>query len=400
MLGLATDLLARLAAAGLRPARHTAPLSDFGMVHRTRAPYDEVSPASVRELVELVRLAYDANIPLRLRGCGHSLSGASVPRPGELLVRTERLVGYRFEEPGTITVEPGAALWDVRDLCNARGWRLPVLNNGSSGPTVGGFVAAGGLGPDSGEFGGFWSNTRSITVVTGTGEIRTLEATDEDFRWFFGAMGVLGAVLEAKLVIVPNDPTVSAPYPMGEAGAVPKVNATSVPVYQWGNQADPLSYWVTLLVPTRVDPACVAPTYEAMVELDALRRQHARALEYLPVFRYNMSYRGLVAPLVFPFAEDFAALFLWGKGNATSEEGRLAIAALESDFIRLVRERGYHRYHQTELVGDEMDFPAYYGPEIWGRLVELKRRYDPRTVFNRGALPVGAPPASMAADSK
>jgi hypothetical protein len=394
-----------LAAAPLPIERVSEPTSDFGLYHVQLEPFFACAPASIDELATLVRFATERHIPLRTRGGGHALHGGSVPATNELLVRTASLDHYRFERPGTLTVGAGASMWDVRDLAASHGFYVPVVNNGSSGPTVGGLVAAGGLGPDSERFGGLWENVEALTVVTGTGEVRRVPKDDPLFPWLFGAAGQLAIVAEVELAILrrdevppmparPDDGTSHPPappppprapaeirHPVGASGRVPRVNEVASP--QWRRTGavshDELSYWVTVLCPP-------AREEEARADLAALEPLFRGEIEHLPLFRYRMAHRGLVAPLVYPRAEDFVALFHWGKLDLASEAGRRVVVELERAFVALIERKGYQRYHQTEFVGETMDFARYYGPATWAHLEALRARLDPAGILCRGGL--------------
>jgi hypothetical protein len=382
-----------------------APLSDFGLYHVQRAPFFACAPGSIDALAALVGFASSRALPLRTRGGGHALNGGSVPSTNELLVRTASLDHYRFEREGTLTVGAGASMWDVRDLAASHGFYVPVVNNGSSGPTVGGLVAAGGLGPDSERFGGLWENVEALTIVTGAGEVRRVPKDDPLFPWLFGAAGQLAIVAEVELAIVrsdavppmaarPDDGTSHPPappppprppgeirYPLGMSGRVPRVNEVASPEWRRTGAVahDKLSYWVTALCPPEREA-------EARADLAALEPLFRGELEYLPLFRYRMIHRGLVAPLVYPRAEDFVALFHWGKLDVASEAGRRVVVALERAFVALLTQKGYQRYHQTEFVGETMDFARYYGPATWAHLQALRARLDPAGILDPGGL--------------
>ncbi len=395
----------KLSGAPVAVTRVEAPISDFGLYHAQTAPYFACAPASVEEVRRLIEHARDRALPLRARGGGHALNGSSVPATSELLVRTSALDHFRFERDHVLTVGAGASMWDVRDLAASHGFYVPVVNNGSSGPTVGGLVAAGGLGPDSERFGGLWDNVAALTVVTGAGEVRRVPKDDPLFPWLFGAAGQLALVCEVELELVRSDevppmpvrpdegtshppappPPPRAPheivFPLGATGRVPRVNDIAPPEWRRTGavEHDKLSYWVTVLCPLRREA-------EARAQLAGLEHHFRNDLEYLPLFRYHMVHRGLVAPLVYPHAEDFVALFHWGKLDVASEAGRRVVVELERAFVQLITEHGYRRYHQTEFVGETMDFERYHGPETWAHLHALRAELDPAGLLNRGGL--------------
>src|SRR5207247_426446 len=118
----------------------------------------EVSPTSIDEVCEIVRLAYRYNIPLRIRGRGHTLNGSSLPCENELTIQTSNLCEIQFTEGGTVTIGAGLVLWTLRSYLNTYKYTLPVVNDGYPGPSVGGYISAGGFGIGSMFYGCFCGN--------------------------------------------------------------------------------------------------------------------------------------------------------------------------------------------------------------------------------------------------
>ncbi len=188
----AADYLEKLFGA-FRPCIVTDALFDFSRLHSGYPRFCEVSPISI------VQLAGEHGIPLRTRGRGHALNGSSLPQKSELTVNTRNLTKASLQPDGTVAVGGGAVLWMVDEWLRTAGLSLPVVNDGYAGPSVGGFVAAGGFGPGSATAGGFWNNVSELTIVGGQGQIQRLGRDAPLFPWLFGAMGQLGIIVEAKL---------------------------------------------------------------------------------------------------------------------------------------------------------------------------------------------------------
>ena len=87
-------------------------LADYGKLHLSSADYTVLCPHSVDMAMQGWRAALAQGAALRVRGSGHGLSGATLPRAGETLVRTRGLDHYRVEAPGLLTVGSGAVLWE------------------------------------------------------------------------------------------------------------------------------------------------------------------------------------------------------------------------------------------------------------------------------------------------
>ncbi|WP_437614454.1 FAD-binding protein [Sorangium sp. So ce834] len=79
----------------------SGPISHFGRLRQSADTFCEIAPASSAELADAVGTAHRHGVPVRIRGQGHALNGASLPAAHELLLRTERLGDVRFEVEGT-----------------------------------------------------------------------------------------------------------------------------------------------------------------------------------------------------------------------------------------------------------------------------------------------------------
>ena len=149
-----------------RPILSDKAISDFSGCHSEAAAFCQVAPRSVDEVCQILSRATERGVPIRTRAQGHSLNGSSLPRPGELSLSAENFRVIRFDAPGTVTVGAGVVLWILQHFLRRHGYDLPVLNDGYPGPSVGGFMASGGFGPRSAQFGGFWpTSARGFTLL-------------------------------------------------------------------------------------------------------------------------------------------------------------------------------------------------------------------------------------------
>lgn len=363
----------------LGAARSRAPIRDYGRLHARGEGQCEVLPRSTEEVAAIVRKARAEGVPLRVRGGGHSTNGSSIPREEELLVRTDRLCEVRCLAEGAVSAGAGTVLWTLDEHLRSQGWKMPVLNDGSAGPTVGGYVAAGGYGLGSGMFGGFWENVIELTVVDGHGDARVLRPEHGLFLWLFGAMGQLGIVTEATLSVVP----VSVEWPGGRPdGAKPAKDLAWMPrASLFDAQRAPLErlFWFTFFVPGR----CLS---EAKQELAALRARHAGLLAYRPDYATPVRCRGQMPKLVFPRVEPFHAMGIWGDVGEVTPELRLGLRALDRAATELAIARGYRRYVQTEIACSPETYRACFGDAIYAELRRLKAELDPGSLFGREAV--------------
>src|SRR3546814_19611409 len=114
--------------------RNAERLYDYGKLYHSSENYAVASPRSATEVQALIARARRTGKALRVRASGHTFSGATLPRQGELLLRTDRLDHYRFEQPGPVTVAPRPIPRAVRALVAPHGLPMPVYYCRWAGP--------------------------------------------------------------------------------------------------------------------------------------------------------------------------------------------------------------------------------------------------------------------------
>ncbi|MAI33887.1 MAG: hypothetical protein CMM07_19735 [Rhodopirellula sp.] len=135
---------------------------------------------------------------LRLRGIGHSMHGRSLPTVDESLVSTCNMNSVRVLDQFTLEVECGVQIGRLNAFLNQYNCRLPIIHSGGyGGPSVAGYFLAGGIGEDSREFGGFWSNVDEILWTDySTNESTWYSQTKPQFWHISGSGGQLDGFLE------------------------------------------------------------------------------------------------------------------------------------------------------------------------------------------------------------
>ena len=355
--------------AGFRARIVSEPLTDFSRLHRSCEIFCEVQPASVEELCGIVRLAARHGIPVRTRGNGHALNGSSLPRTGELLVRMLSICHAHEPQDGAVWAGSGCVLWYLDAWLRSKGYALPVINAGYAGPTVGGFVAAGGFGRNSASVGGFWNNVAGVTLVDGAGDVEIVRRHDPLFPWLFGAMGQLGIVAEAKLDVVTHDPTRGRiAEPLGQKETAPTGPAR--------DEAGRL-FWFTMFVPDAyLDEACRI--------LDDLEKENLQTFHLRDRYTYRIAHHMVVAPLVWPEATSCYAVGSWGLLQDTSPDRMGRVLAFDADFMRAVHAKGYRRYVQSEVPSGPHIYARCFGNETYATFRGLKAARDPYELLNRG----------------
>lgn len=345
-------------------------INDYAKLKLSADCYLEAWPRDSREVTELIRFAYQNNLSIRVRGNAHSVNGSSLPRFSELLIHTDNLNTIKFNKAGEVTVGAGIPMF-LADyyINNHSDYSLPVINGGGIGPTLGGYISAGGL--SSSNRSGFWNFVEEVTLVTGNGKILHLKRGDTLFPWLFGSMGQLGVITEARLSLIKSTKKQNPVYPVGLIDHIS---------YQHENYFDkdhlPV-YWFNLLI----KPSELA---KAKQELLALQNKYPDLLKYIPIYQWGIAKADVLPPLVYPKDGDFYSTGIWGI--VLPDLDKKMLAKMEKDFNKLVMQHHYHRYIQAELTNQPKDFELYFGPTLYQKFYAIKHDLDPKMLINPGVV--------------
>jgi Fe-S oxidoreductase/FAD/FMN-containing dehydrogenase len=162
-----------------------------------------VQPRSEEEIVALVRWAAQNRIPLVPRGKATSGYGGTLPIKGGVTVdfwRMREVVS--IDRNGmTAIIQPGLVWQDLESALSKEGLALRLYPSSAPTSTVGGWLAQGGFGYGSFEFGPFRNNVVSARVVQPDGEVR--EFSGDDLDLVSDAEGITGIITEITLRVRP-----------------------------------------------------------------------------------------------------------------------------------------------------------------------------------------------------
>lgn len=172
-------------------------------------PDGVAQPVSVEEIIELVKVAQEEDIPLVPRGAGTSGFGGPVPTKAGIVVDLIRMKNILAidEDNLTVTVEPGTVWGDLQKYLKDRGYELRLYPSSAKSSTVAGWVAQGGSGYGSYEYGFCGENIASAKVVAPDGIERTF--TENDIDLVYGLCGITGIITEVTVKIKEIDDEVA-----------------------------------------------------------------------------------------------------------------------------------------------------------------------------------------------
>jgi Fe-S oxidoreductase/FAD/FMN-containing dehydrogenase len=173
-------------------------------------PEAVVQPQNEAELVELVQWAYQQKIPLTPRGKASSGYGGVIPVKKGLVIDFYQMKDVLAIDAKnqTVTVEPGITWEQLDRQLKAHHLTLRLYPTSYPSSSVGGWLAQGGAGIGSYEYGYFRESVVSARVVLPTGEVREFSGdpaagSGQSLELIADAEGITGLISQVTLKIQP-----------------------------------------------------------------------------------------------------------------------------------------------------------------------------------------------------
>ncbi len=166
---------------------------------------------STEEVSQIMKLAWEKNIPVTVRGSGTGLVGAAVALEGGILLETTKMNKILELDKNnlTVTVQPGVLLMELAAFVEENDFLYPP-DPGEKSATIGGNISTNAGGMRAVKYGVTRDYVRSLTVVMPNGEILKLGATVAKNSSGYslkdlviGSEGTLCIICEAVLKLVP-----------------------------------------------------------------------------------------------------------------------------------------------------------------------------------------------------
>ncbi len=200
-----------------------------------------VRPRSTADVVAVVELANELNVPVTARGSGTGLSGACIPRAGGITLSFEHMATIVEIDTDNhmAVVQPGVTLEQLEAATREHGLVYPVFP-GENSASLGGNVATNAGGMRAVKYGVTRHQVLGVEAVLGTGEVirsggKFVKATSgyDLTQLILGSEGTLAIVTEATLRLYPrlaHAATLLAPYSsMNDvARAVPRIVGSGI----------------------------------------------------------------------------------------------------------------------------------------------------------------------------
>lgn len=175
-----------------------------------------LSPASIEDIQEIVKVCATYGIPIVSRGSGTNLAAGTTPTSGGVVLLFNRMnrILELDEENLTITVEPGVITQTINEVVEASGLFYPPDPSSMSISTIGGNVSENSGGLRGLKYGVTRDYVKALKVVLPTGEVITTggklakDVAGYDLTSLFvGSEGTLGVIAEITLSLIPEPET-------------------------------------------------------------------------------------------------------------------------------------------------------------------------------------------------
>ena len=166
---------------------------------------------STEEASQIMKYAYDNNIPVTPRGSGTGLVGASVPIEHGIMIDTTLMNNFLEldEENLTITVEPGVLLMELSAYVEERDFFYPP-DPGEKSATIGGNISTNAGGMRAVKYGVTRDYVKGLEVVLPNGTVVNLggkvvkNSTGYALKdLMVGSEGTLGLITKATMKLLP-----------------------------------------------------------------------------------------------------------------------------------------------------------------------------------------------------
>ncbi len=323
-------------------------------------PSAVVFPESREDVIKLVEVCYEEEIPIFPRGAGSGLTGGAVPTSENgVVVSFERMNRFEVDvENATAKVQPGVITYEFQEYVEKLGLFYPPDPSSFKYSTIGGNIAENAGGPRCLKYGVTREYVLGIEAVIKEGKvIRTGNPILKDVagyditKLFVGSEGTLGLLTEATLKLIPK----------------PQARATALALF---NDLETVGRAVTRIMTSGIFPSA----------LEFMDRDAVRAVEdYKPVGLP----KGVEALLLIEVDGSRTAV----KEQIEEVRGILSDMGVE---VRVAQdEESAQRLWtarknlgpalgnlKTGKINEDIVFPRTYLAEALPRLREIAKKYD------------------------
>lgn len=329
-----------------------------------------VFPRTTEQVSEVVKLAFEHRVPVVPQGARSGLVGGATSVEGAVLLnltRMDRIIDISVANH-TVTCEPGVNTAKLIAAVAAEGLFYPPDPGSMQLSTIGGNIATNAGGMQCLKYGTTGRFVRSLTAVTGTGEVITVGhdtvkgvAGLDIVSLLVGSEGTLGIVTEATLALLP------APGPlMGAYGVFTTMNdaleaANAIVGSPYGPAAlEVLDGQIIRAINVLNREELLPPDAEALliVQSDTIDRAEADIAAFATIFTDHHAVRVVTA------TEPRAVADIMDLRRQLHPAMRRAFGSVLNEDIAVPRGRLLDLFRGVAQIADDLDVPIATGGHV------------------------------------
>lgn len=185
---------------------HSEDPSEFIRAREGESPYAVVYPSNVEEVSKVVKICYDASIPIIPYSGGTSIEGHYIPTRRGITIDVAKMnkIIAVHEDDLDVVVQPGVEYMHLNEELESYG--LMFGPDPGPGAQIGGILGTNASGTNAVKYGAAKDNVLSLTVVLADGTViktkRRPRKSSNGYNLtnlFVGSEGTLGIIVEATL---------------------------------------------------------------------------------------------------------------------------------------------------------------------------------------------------------
>lgn len=344
----------------------------------------------VLDIRKLISLANRLNFHIVPRGAGTGLVAGAVPQEAVVLdlSRMNKIIKFNFDE-SIVVVEPGVILNDLNNILQKHGLFFPVIPSSHKVCTIGGMIATNAAGNRALRYGRTSDWIKSIEIVDGTGKHIPIKDPDK----FIGTEGTAAIIVNAELKLAPL------------------IVHTTLDKFLFDDITDLMEKVQSLLKNsalislefTNKVAAKIAETdfkYFLFAEYEDDSGKINNPEEIQAVWQFRESFGQILASSGYVITEDpkipldkMSEFLAWLSNNKIPAFGHIGAGIIHPRFKE-----------NSHLIKEMFEFVDKIGGEVTGehgigllkkefasrefkqKIVDLKKKYDPKDILNRGKV--------------
>ncbi|MCP3682287.1 MAG: FAD-binding oxidoreductase [bacterium] len=349
-----------------------------------------VFPKTTTQLQKLARFASLHNVSIVPRGAGTGLAGAVVPQNSVVIdfSRMNNIKQINIKD-STVTVEPGVILDDLNNTLVKYQLFFPIRPSSHSTATIGGMISTNAAGCRAVKYGSTKKWVQELDVIDGTGKLFTISGNE--ISDFAGMEGITGLISKAKLKLtVPIKSITMSVFTFDKIEAlidkVEELKKTNVVSMEFMNHITSELVGLEAKHHLFVEFQDDSGEIKDLVDIEAMEKTRDSSYSVVASQGYSIIEDPQLDLKVMP------EFLNWVQQNNVPCFGHIALGTVHPCFASDEKISEMYDLVKTlkGTISGEHGFgikkKGFLDPVIIERAQNLKKKYDPNNVMNRGKV--------------